>query len=44
MWVRRAYEAMLKGTPRPRSAERWYMIQERRLREFGGDEGEGRVT
>jgi hypothetical protein len=27
MYVRSAYEAMLKGTPRPISAERWYIWQ-----------------
>jgi len=24
MWVSRAYDAMLNGTPRKTSAERWY--------------------
>jgi hypothetical protein len=30
MSVRRAYEAILKGTPRNMSALRWYIWQERR--------------
>lgn len=35
---------MLKGTPRPKSADRWYMRQESRERVDGGEFGGGKVT
>ena len=36
--VRSAYEAMLKGTPRPRSAERWYICIVRYMVQWSGVE------
>jgi hypothetical protein len=46
MCVKSAYEAMLNGTPRPRSHDRWYIMHESFGRGLGSaaEGGEGSVT